>query len=76
MRTILLIALAFSFILCEEYYTVVKGDTLTTIAKKFGTTVKNLCDWNGISNPDKINVGQRLIVKKTNPLQLQLQVAK
>ena len=67
MRTILLIALVFSFILCDEYYTVVKGDTLTKIANKFGTTVKNLCDWNGISNPDKINVGQRLIVKKTKP---------
>lgn len=67
MRTILLIALAFSFILCDEYYTVVSGDNLTKIANRYGTTVAKLCEWNNISNPDRIYVGQRLIVRKSGP---------
>lgn len=41
-------------------YTVVKGDTLTRIANKFGTTVKKLCELNNISNPNLIKVGQVL----------------
>lgn len=48
----------------ETRYTVQKGDTLTKIAKRFGTTVKQLQEWNNISNPNKIYVGQVLIVKK------------
>ena len=46
------------------YYTVQKGDNLTKIANKFGTTVAQLCAWNNISNPNLIYVGQVLIVKK------------
>ena len=46
-----------------EYYTVVKGDTLSKIAKRFGTTVKQLCEWNNISNPDLIRIGQVLRVR-------------
>ena len=45
-----------------KYYTVVKGDTLSRIAKRFGTTVKQLCKWNNISNPDFIRIGQVLRV--------------
>ena len=41
-------------------YTVVKGDTLTKIAKRFNTTVKRLCELNNISNPNLIRVGQVL----------------
>ena len=43
-------------------YTVVKGDNLTKIAKKFNTTVDNLVSLNNISNPNLINVGQVLKV--------------
>jgi LysM repeat protein len=46
-----------------EYYTVVKGDTLSKIAKRYGTTVKQLCKWNNISNPDLIRIGQVLRVR-------------
>ena len=46
-----------------EYYTVVKGDTLSKIAKKYGTTVAKLVQLNGISNPNLIHVGQKLRVK-------------
>lgn len=43
-------------------YTVRKGDTLTSIAKKFNTTVAVLVDLNNITDPDYIVVGQVLIV--------------
>ena len=46
-----------------EYYTVVKGDNLTRIAKRFGTTVNQLVQWNNIKNPNLIYSGQRLRVK-------------
>lgn len=55
-------------------YTVKKGDTLTSIAKKYNTTVKKLVELNDITDPDFIVVGQVLVIsddsgsttKKTN----------
>lgn len=47
----------------KEYYTVVRGDTLSAIARKYGTTVNQLVEWNGIKNPNLIYVGQRFRVK-------------
>ena len=44
-------------------------DTLSGIAAKFGVTVAQLCEWNNISNPDLIYVGQQLIVKKGSTAQ-------
>ncbi|MBT2647005.1 LysM peptidoglycan-binding domain-containing protein [Bacillus sp. ISL-34] len=44
-------------------YTVKKGDTLSFIAKKHKTTVKTLVSLNGIKDPDKIYIGQKLRVK-------------
>ena len=41
-------------------YTVVKGDTLSEIAQKYGTTVDTLVQLNGIKNPNLIVVGQVL----------------
>lgn len=46
-----------------QYYTVVRGDNLTKIAKKYGTTVNQLVTWNGIKNPNLIYPGQKLRVK-------------
>ena len=46
-----------------QYYTVKKGDTLSAIAKKYGTTYQNLAKMNGIANPNKIYVGQKIRVK-------------
>jgi putative chitinase len=43
-------------------YTVKSGDTLGGIAQRFGTTVSALARANGISNPNRINVGQRLTI--------------
>ena len=44
------------------YYSVKRGDTLTKIAKRFGTTVQQLVVWNKLKNPDLIIVGQNLII--------------
>ena len=44
----------------NKTYTVQKGDTLSGIAAKFGTTYQVIAALNGISNPNKIYVGQVL----------------
>ena len=44
----------------DTVYIVVKGDTLSGIASKFGTTYQKLAAHNGIANPNLINVGQKI----------------
>src|SRR5690606_15241043 len=47
-----------------QYYTVKKGDTLSHIAKRYNTTVKNLVKLNpSIKNPNLIFPGQKIRVK-------------
>ena len=46
-----------------EYYTVKSGDTLSGIAARYGTTVKQLVAWNNISNPNLIYPGQKFRVR-------------
>lgn len=43
-------------------YTVQSGDTLSSIASKYGTTTKVLQDLNNISDPRKLHIGQVLKV--------------
>ena len=43
-----------------KYHKVVKGETLSSIARKRGTTVDRLCKLNKISRKTKIRPGQRL----------------
>lgn len=45
------------------YHKVVKGDTLSAIAKKYGTTVNAIVQLNGIKNANMIIIGQKLRVK-------------
>ena len=47
-----------------QVYTVQRGDTLYSIAKKFGVTVQSLQTLNNISDPTKISVGTRLIISR------------
>lgn len=47
----------------QTVYIVKKGDNLTKIGKRYGTTVKKLKDDNNIENANKIYVGQKLIIK-------------
>lgn len=45
------------------YYVVKRGDTLSAIASKYGTTYQQLAKINGIANPNKIYPGQKIRVK-------------
>ncbi len=49
---------------CSLYYTVRRGDTLSVIAGRYKLSVATLQQMNGIGNPDRISVGQRLCVKR------------
>lgn len=44
----------------ETVYVVKSGDTLSEIAAKYGTTYQKLAQYNGIANPNIINVGQMI----------------
>ena len=46
-------------------YTVRKGDNLTAISERFGVTVSQVMDWNGIRDPDAIQPGQ--VIKLYGP---------
>ena len=47
-------------------YTVKKGDTLSEIAQKYGTTYQELARINNIANPDLIYVGQVIKINVTS----------
>lgn len=49
----------------ETVYTVVRGDTLSGIAAKYGTTYQKLAQYNGIANPNIISVGQKIKIPGT-----------
>lgn len=52
------------FVVDEEgYYTLQKNDSLSKVAQKAGVNVRNLQDWNGISDPNKIREGQKILVR-------------
>ena len=44
-------------------HVVKKGETLSGIAKKYGTTVSKICKLNGISEKKTLKIGQKIIVK-------------
>nr|WP_275128871.1 LysM peptidoglycan-binding domain-containing protein [Staphylococcus xylosus] len=47
----------------QSTYTIQYGDTLESIAYRFGTTINDLQSLNGITNPDFIQVGQVINIK-------------
>jgi LysM repeat protein len=47
----------------RKYHTVRSGDTLSGIAKKYGTTVKKLCQLNKIKESSVIRIGQKIRVR-------------
>lgn len=52
----------------EINYVVKKGDTLSGIANKYGTTYQNLASYNNISNPNKIYPGQIIKISGTTDI--------
>jgi LysM repeat protein len=51
----------------DGYYIVKKGDVLSKIAARAKVNVSDLQRWNGLSDPAKIRVGQKIIVKQKIP---------
>jgi LysM repeat protein len=43
-----------------QFYTLVRGDTLSAVARRFGTTVARLVSLNGIADPDRVPAGLRI----------------
>jgi LysM repeat protein len=46
-----------------KYHKVRSGDTLSGIAKRYGTTVRRLCQLNGIKETKILQIGQRIRVR-------------
>lgn len=46
----------------QVVYIVKRGDTLSGIASRYGTTYQALAKKNGIANPNRISVGQKIII--------------
>lgn len=46
----------------EPFYRVRPGDNLTAIARRFGVRVSDLVAWNQLADPDRLSVGQILMV--------------
>ncbi len=47
----------------KRYHTIRSGDTLGALAVKYGTTVRQLCAWNGIKATTTLRIGRKLRVK-------------
>lgn len=45
-------------------YTIRQGDTLYSIAKRYGTTANDLAQYNNLSNKDALRIGQKLKIPK------------
>ena len=52
----------------SDEYVVQAGDTLFAIALRFGVTAAEIAAANGLSNPNLIFVGQRLVIPGSGPL--------
>jgi len=48
----------------NSYHNVQKGDTLTEISTKYGLNFKDLIEINNLNNPDSLEVGSRLLLRK------------
>ena len=48
----------------EKIHIVKAGETLSSIARLYNTTWQNLAKINNLKNPDLINIGQKLIIRK------------
>lgn len=52
----------------ESVYVVQRGDSLGKIATRYGVTVKQIVDLNGITNPNVITPGQKLKIPAAAPV--------
>jgi LysM repeat protein len=47
-----------------QVHYVQKNETLSTIAKKYGVTVKQICEWNNITEKSVLHVNQKILIRK------------
>jgi nucleoid-associated protein YgaU len=47
----------------KKYHTINSGDTLSALARKYGTSVNQLCSINGIKKTKKLQLGTKLRVR-------------
>lgn len=45
-------------------YTIRQGDTLSSIARRYGTTANDLAEYNNLANKDALRIGQKLKIPK------------
>ena len=65
-----------TFATLPEFYKVKAGDTLYSIGFHYGIDYKTLADNNNITAPYKINIGQRLKIRRqTKPAKKKVNVA-
>jgi len=50
-----------------KYHVVTKGDTLTSLAKKYSLSMSDIKDLNNLGKSTRLRPGQRLLVKKSGP---------
>jgi len=66
MQKKLLFVLTFLFVstlaMAATTYTMKKGDNLSTVAQKYGVSVSDIIKANNIKNPNKVNVGTKLVI--------------
>jgi LysM repeat protein len=43
-------------------HTVASGDTLTTIARRYGISIQDIINANNLINPDRLDIGQELVI--------------
>jgi LysM repeat protein len=46
----------------KSFYTIQKGDTLSSLAKRFNVSIKAIMNWNNITNPKDVSPGDKLII--------------
>lgn len=47
----------------RQYYSIKSGDTLSGIARKYGTSIDKLCQWNNITRTTTLRIGRKIIVR-------------
>ncbi len=48
----------------NRYHIVQKGETLTEISSKYGLSFKDLIEFNNLKNPDSLEIGSKLFLRK------------
>jgi murein DD-endopeptidase MepM/ murein hydrolase activator NlpD len=60
LSTLMVVLLLLAVALAQDSYTVKSGDTMFSIAQRYGLSAAELAEYNGIPDPTKIGVGQVL----------------